>query len=197
MRYMLRAMRPFLAFSTAALLSLVAVSQNTATVVHGSVIRLDTREPLSGAAIALISEDSNRLIQRATSDANGRFEFRDVATGPYAIQAQLTGFFGPLSHGSSPGGVVARFTAGWQPVESLLGMLPGAALSGRVTDASGAPAPRSVVTAVNIAYRSGKRILTAVTNARADEEGRYRLFGLGAGDLFVYAGQRHDASHGK
>lgn len=171
-----------------ALMATIALTQNSTAVVRGNVARLDNGAPLSEVLVALVSESDNKVVARMPTDASGRFEFRNVAPGPYQVQAQRQGFFGPLSHEESRNIISRGITAEPQRTSDLsLGMLPGGVISGRVVGADGVPAAGAIVSARRAFYRSGFQTLGQAANVRADANGRYRLYDLGAGSLYIHA----------
>ena len=174
-----------------ALTTSLVLTQNNVVIVRGSVVRSDNGAPIAQASVTLISEDPERIVQSISSDANGRFEFRNVAPGRYRVQAQRTGGLVFLVQESTSGIVLQRIVAGSTPVsEVTLAMAPQGAISGRVTDANGSPAPGATVTAVVAGFRAGVRTLGTVATVRADATGSYRLFGLNAGELYIHAEAR-------
>jgi hypothetical protein len=66
-------------------------------------------------------------------------------------------------------------------------MIPKGAIVGRVTGRNGEPVVQAMVQAFQYAYRDGKRALTPVSWATADDRGEYRLFGLAPGRYLVAA----------
>jgi len=150
-----------------ALTTSLVLTQNNVVIVRGSVVRSDNGAPIAQASVTLISEDPERIVQSISSDANGRFEFRNVAPGRYRVQAQRTGGLVFLVQESTSGIVLQRIVAGSTPVsEVTLAMAPQGAISGRVTDANGSPAPGATVRSPTTAgASSGTRAARALLDA--------------------------------
>jgi protocatechuate 3,4-dioxygenase beta subunit len=66
-------------------------------------------------------------------------------------------------------------------------MVPNGTISGRIFDADGEPLGHALVMQVNLTYKDGRRILIATQHQLTDERGRYRLFGVRPGRVYVAA----------
>jgi Carboxypeptidase regulatory-like domain len=160
-------------------------------VISGVITRLDTGAPLEQVTVTLFRSDPGPA-RTTSSDANGRFEFRNIEAGDYVLQAMRTGFFTPVTHGTSKLSITRsiRVDGPSSPLLSL-GLVPGGVITGRVVDPGGAPVQSAAVTARTVRYINGQRTLTIVpAGAQTDENGRYRMFWLGAGDYYIYAENR-------
>jgi len=65
---------------------------NEKSVVAGTVLRLDTGEPLKKATVILRSHDSVEKSAFAITDAQGYFQFNKVEPGTYSLDASHSGF---------------------------------------------------------------------------------------------------------
>lgn len=113
-----------------------------------------------------------------TSEAEGRFLFRNVRPGRYRIVATRPGYVRRLTSVT----VTAGSTANVQ-----IALTPTGAISGRISSNIGEPIGNVVVEALRPSYRSGRRVLTSVQLVRSDDRGEYRLFWLPPGRYFVRA----------
>ncbi len=73
-------------------------------------------------------------------------------------------------------------------------MTPAAVISGRVVDQDGDPIAYASVEALQYGYQSGKKSLRQIGNARSDDRGEYRIFGLMPGRYYVRAQMRAGAA---
>lgn len=157
--------------------------------IRGRVLTADGGTPIRRAQIRAISSDT-RASRLATTDGQGRFEFRDLAAGRWEITASKAGFV-TLRYGQR-----RPFEAGrpidlseTQVVENADLALPrGAAITGRVFDEFGDPVAGARVQVMRYQMVQGTRRLTQ-TNVgdQSDDTGAFRLFGLTPGDYYVSA----------
>ncbi|MEO7156082.1 MAG: carboxypeptidase-like regulatory domain-containing protein [Vicinamibacterales bacterium] len=162
-----------------------------ASVIRGQVVAADTGTPIRRAQVRVASPDA-REGRVATTDAQGRFEIKELPAGRYTITASKGGFVS-LQYGqrrpTESGTPIELGEA--QTLEKVAIALPrGSVLGGRITDEFGEPVANASVTALRYAYAAGARRLTpAGQNARdtTDDQGHFRLFGLPPGDYYVSA----------
>jgi len=182
----------------------------TATV-EGVVVKLSTNDPIPGADLELTLQPSgpvaptgpvqpNQLAQyatpnppyTATSGADGKFSFRNVAAGNYKlVAARIGGSFTPVEYGqkgSSLGrGVVFTIANGEQKKNVRLEMAPVGSITGRILDNDNRPIGHAAVMAFSPMYRNGERIVTLLQLVHSDDHGEYRLFSLAPGRYYVAA----------
>jgi hypothetical protein len=173
-----------------AMLILVAAQtapSNTSSIT-GIVARAGTAEALDQAVVSLIPSTNIAAPPNVETDAAGRFTFRNVPPGQYAIRVRREGYFGPLLHGESQPFVSRPITLNQgQSIQDVhIDLIPGATVSGRVFDERGVPVPGADVSAVRITYDYERRFLTPVRR-RADERGGYRLYWLAPGEYYIRA----------
>lgn len=162
------------------------------SILRGSVVAADTGAPIRRAQVRVFSADA-RESRVAATDAQGRWEIRDLPAGRYTITAAKGGFV-TLQYGQrrpSESGTPVELGDG-QAVEKIVIALPhGSVISGRITDEFGEPVANAVVVAMRYAYQAGARRLVPAAGANArdttDDQGAYRLFGLPPGDYYVSA----------
>jgi protocatechuate 3,4-dioxygenase beta subunit len=164
-------------------------------VIRGVVLAADTGTPIRRAQVRA-SASGIRESRLATTDAQGRFEFKELAAGRYTINASKGGFVG-LQYGQrrpSESGTPLEIGDG-QVMDKLVIALPrGSVISGRVFDEFGDPVANAVVSAMRYGYAAGARrfIPGGGQNSRdtTDDQGQFRLFGLPPGDYIVSANFR-------
>jgi hypothetical protein len=179
-------------------------------VVRGRVYSAITGSPIRGAMVSLVpvSGESMAGQQRvfppppgvrgseprlvATDDA-GRFAFQGVSAGRYRLVATA----GPHAGRYLPSGFAATrpneagrpiaVAAGQVIKDADIALATGSAIEGRVVDDLGEPVARLVVSAARLGFGSSVPEHVAVSPAQTDDLGRFRIFGLEAGDYIVFA----------
>ncbi len=128
---------------------------------------------------------------RSKSDSEGRFSFDNVPEGEVTGIVQAQGFFGPPVNGVSwPFAYGSAVVAAHQTSEMKISMIPGAAISGRVTDLSGKPLVNASVGIYRESYNFGRPVLEFVSSKTTDDRGGYRLFALPPGEYLLTAAPR-------
>jgi hypothetical protein len=161
-------------------------------VLRGTIVAADSGSPIRRAQVRVAGQGS-RL---ATTDAQGRYEVRELPAGRYTITASKAGFVS-LEYGQkrpSESGTPLEISDG-QVLDKLIIALPrGSVISGRITDEFGEPVANAVVTAMRYGYAAGTRRLLpgGGQNSRdtTDDQGSFRLFGLSPGEYVVSASYR-------
>jgi hypothetical protein len=162
-------------------------------ILRGTVVAADSGNPIRRAQVRVTAQGAGSRL--ATTDAQGRFEVRDLPAGRFTISASKGGFVS-LQYGqrrpSEAGTPIELGDA--QVVEKLVVALPrGSVISGRITDEFGEPLANAIVSAMRYGFAAGgRRLLAAGQNARdtTDDQGHFRLFGLSPGDYIVSASFR-------
>ena len=171
--------------------------------VSGRVFAGDTGKPLRGAFVNVIDSRAANPIERqgrwVVTDADGRWEFRDLTPGRYAIVVSKGGYL-KIEYGQQrpfERGKTLELTAG-QVFEKLDVTLPrGSAITGRIFDEFGDPAAGVMVRALRHRYVDGQRQLTPLSEGLevlangggdlTDDLGQYRVYGLTPGDYYISA----------
>jgi hypothetical protein len=159
--------------------------------IRGAVVAADTGAPVRRAQVRVSAPQAGTRV--TVTDAQGRFEIRELAPGRYTVTASKAGFVS-VQYGqrrpAEPGTPLDLADA--QAIDKLVIGLPrGSVISGRVTDEFGEPAANVVINALRFGYGAGTRrlMLASSQNARdtTDDQGQFRLFGLPPGEYFVSA----------
>lgn len=124
------------------------------------------------------------------TDDDGRFAFDSLPAGNYTVSAAKSGFvqtfYGAAHPGRAPGASIP--IADGARADVTVRMLPGAVITGTITDGTGAPRPGVPVTAIDL---RGVRInVAAPVRVLSDDLGVYRIFGLPPGEYLVAASPR-------
>lgn len=161
-------------------------------IIRGQILAADNGTPIRRAQVRVSSPDA-RESRLAATDAQGRFEIKELPAGRFTVTASKGGFVS-LQYGQrrpSESGTPIELGDG-QTIDKLLIALPrGSVLGGRITDEFGEPVANASVIAMRYSYAAGGRRLTAApgSNSRdtTDDQGHFRLFGLPPGEYFVSA----------
>lgn len=156
-------------------------------VLRGQVVAADSGTPIRRAQVR-VSGLGLRDARVATTDAQGRFEVRELAAGRYTLTASKGGFV-TLQYGQRrPGESGTPLELGdAQTLDKVIVGLPrGSVITGRITDEFGEPVVNAAVTAWHYAFVGGtRRLVPAGARDTTDDQGQYRLFGLAPGDYLV------------
>ena len=160
----------------------------TATI-RGHVVAADSGQPLRKAQVRIMSGElrENRM---TSTDADGKFEFKEVIAGRYNVSASK-GSYVALQYGQ-----LRPFEPG-KPLEILAGQtlekvdfaLPkGAILTGRVLDEFGDPLPDAMVSVQRYQNMGGqRRLIPAGRTSSTNDVGEFRLFAVPPGQYYLSA----------
>jgi hypothetical protein len=161
------------------------------SIMRGQIVAADNGSPIRRAQVRVTSPDA-REGRVATTDAQGRFEIKELPAGRYTITASKAGFVS-LAYGQrrpSESGTPLELGDG-QTIEKItIGLPRGSVLGGRITDEFGEPVANASVTAFRYAFAGGaRRMVPGGQNSRdtTDDQGHFRLFGLPPGEYYVSA----------
>jgi protocatechuate 3,4-dioxygenase beta subunit len=170
-----------------------AVQPAPAGAIQGVVVKGGTSEALSRATVELRGDDGPTPqlpaapalftvdpppLLTTTTEADGRFLFRNVRPGRYRLSTNRPGYVRrPMSVTVTPG----------RTEDVQLIMTATGAIAGRVYGPNGESIGNVDVSALKPSYQNGRRVLTAVQSVRTDDRGEYRLFWLAPGRYFVRA----------
>jgi hypothetical protein len=164
------------------------------SVIRGTVVAADNGSPIRRAQVRIGGQGAPGRL--ATTDAQGRFEIRDLPGGRYTLTAARGGFVS-VQYGQrrpSEPGTPIEIGEG-QTLEKVVIALPrGSVISGRITDEFGEPVANAIVTSLRYGYVGGARRLMPASGANSrdttDDQGHFRLFGLPPGEYLVSASFR-------
>lgn len=159
------------------------------SVLRGQIVAADSGVPIRRAQVR-ISGVGLRESRVAITDAQGRFEIRELPAGRYTVTASKGGFvtlqFGQRRPGESGTPLEIGDTQTLDKV--IVGLPRGSVIAGRITDEFGEPVVNAGVTAMHYAFVGGTRqLVPAGARDTTDDQGQYRLFGLAPGDYLVSA----------
>jgi hypothetical protein len=155
---------------------------------RGRIVAGDTGAIIRRAQVRISGPDIGS--KTAFTDAQGRYEFRDLPAGRFTVSVSKSGFVS-MQYGQSRPHERGRpiELAEAQVMEKADVALPrGSAVSGRILDEFGEPVADATVQAMRLQYASGKRRLTpSGRSSTTNDLGYFRLFGLPPGDYYVSA----------
>jgi Carboxypeptidase regulatory-like domain len=157
--------------------------------IRGRVLATDGTGAIRRAQVRITSPDIAPKV--ALTDAQGRFEFRELPASRFTLQATKSGYV------SVQFGQTRPFESG-KPLELAdkqaldnadISMPRGSVISGRIVDEFGDPLPDVAVTAMRQSWLNGRRRLTPspARIAQTNDLGQYRIYGLPPGEYFVTA----------
>jgi hypothetical protein len=157
--------------------------------IKGRVVAADSGNPLRRVQIRLTSPDL-RMSRTATTDPEGRFEFRELPAGRFTLGASKPGFVS-LQFGQRRPFEQGRpiELADKQVQDRIDFRLPrGGVVSGRVVDEFGDPVADAQVAAMQLRYMNGRRRpVSAGRPAQTNDLGQFRIWGLPPGEYVVSA----------
>jgi hypothetical protein len=155
---------------------------------RGRVVAADTGAIVRRAQVRISSPDVGS--KTAFTDAQGRYEFRDLPAGRFTLSVAKSGFV-TMQYGQSRPYERGRpiELAEAQVMDKADVALPrGSAVSGRILDEFGEPVADANVQAMRLRYSEGKRRLTpSGRTSTSNDLGYFRLFGLAPGEYYVSA----------
>ena len=161
--------------------------QGTASI-RGLVTAADTNSPVRRAQVRATSPET-RSSRLSTTDADGRFELKDLPAGRWTISATKGGFVAQQLGQRHPFESVEpiELTDG-QRVTANFTLSRGSVITGRVSDEFGDPITGARVQVLRSQVQQGRRRLTPTANgAQTDDTGSFRVFGLAPGEYYVAA----------
>lgn len=162
----------------------------TAAVGSGAVtgvVVTDTTDPQPVRRATVRLSGAGATVRIVGTDDRGRFVFDRLPPGRVTLSASKAGFVqtfhGSTQPGRGPGVPVA--VADGQTVDITIRLLPGAVITGVITNGGGTAAPGVTVAAVNTRASGGS--IQPPVRVVTDDRGVYRIFGLAPGEYLVSA----------
>jgi protocatechuate 3,4-dioxygenase beta subunit len=158
----------------------------------GRVLASDSGSPIRRAQVRLTAPEVG--VKTALTDAEGRFEFRELPAGRFSLNASKSGYVNVQYGQTRP------FEQG-RPIELAdkqvldkadISMPRGGVITGRLTDEFGDPVPDAMVSAMRQTWMNGRRRLTPTgRTSQTNDLGQYRMYGLPPGEYYISATLRN------
>ena len=160
-------------------------------IIRGTVVEAATGQPLRKASVSARSMDQNGGAGITMTDAQGKFEIKELPAGRYSLTA-AKGVYVTMQYGARrPGdqGTPIEMLDGQVAEKVNFSLIRGAVIAGRIVDDAGEPLPGVNVSAQRYVFMAGSRRLqsSGAGGNRTDDTGAYRLYGLPPGDYYVNA----------
>ena len=164
-------------------------------VITGRVVTEDGTE-LPGVWVSLIPVTTDRRkstsgSQGTATDEEGNFKFTGLAPRVYSVSVwSANGYMSVKGYVPRPIPANERQDGGYHRVGDnvTITMIKGGVITGRVTNAAGAPLIDVLVNATMVRDAEGNPALRAAARLRfTDDRGYYRIYGLSPGTYIVYA----------
>jgi hypothetical protein len=160
--------------------------------ISGRVLAAETGAPLRRAQVRIMGPDIGA--KAALTDAEGRYEFRDLPAGRFNLSASKSGYV-MVQYGQT------RPFEGGRPIELAdkqviekadFSMPRGSVIAGRIVDEFGEPVAEAMVTAMRQSWMGGRRrFVPAGRTGQTNDLGQFRMYGLPPGEYYVSATLRN------
>lgn len=146
-------------------------------------------QPIAKALVMITGQSPTAPGTRdAVSDSAGWFEFRQLPAGRFHTVATRAGYFTSTSQepGATRPSQFVELTDGQRIEGFQVRVVKWASVSGRVVDENREPLSGVVVNLMRPRYEGGRRTLApAGGQARTNDRGEYRIYGIAAGSYLV------------
>lgn len=153
--------------------------------VSGVIIDAATRAPIAGARVELLPVVRGPGARSTQSDVEGRFTLQSLSSGSFFIGAAKAPYAPAFYQEVKPGepGMAIALEERTQLSGVVIALTPGGVITGQVLDPFGYPAQGVEVVALRADINELRvpRVSHQPSEHSTDDQGRYRLFGLGPG----------------
>ena len=158
------------------------------SVFRGRVVAADSNQPLRNATVIAFS-DTLRLTWATLTNADGRYEMKNLPAGQYAVSATKVNYTWVARGSDRTMGIGAPIrVADGQAVDDLdLQLQRAGVLTGRILDEFNEPVVGARVSVVRFQSVQGQRRLTPGRSTMTNDIGEFRLFGLLPGEWYLSA----------
>lgn len=156
--------------------------------IRGRVLAADTGAPVRRAIVRLTASELADQRSKMT-DADGRYDFRDLPAGNYSIYASKTGFIATALGATRPEDIpkTLKLAEAEAATADDIVMTRGCAIAGRVVDDFGEPVFNAQVSVLRYISVGGTRRLVPGNGSSTDDLGQFRVYALQPGTYFVSA----------
>lgn len=153
-------------------------------VIAGTVVHSLSRAPLAKARVFLAPSMSKAQPVSVVTAADGRFEFTQVPRGKFTLSVERNGF-APQSYNQRR--LYQQYSSavvtgpGENTTDLVFALVPGAVVSGRVTDVNGDPVPWATAILYRVTGNGESRSARRTDSTTTDDLGYFRFANLAAG----------------
>ena len=163
--------------------------QKTGTArIRGRVVAADSGSAVRRALVRITGPDIGS--KGAMTDAEGRYEFRDLPGGRFNLSVSKSGYV-TMQYGQTrpfESGKPIELTDAQTLEKADFSMPRGSVISGRLVDEFGDPIADAVVNPMRSVWSGGRRRLQSTgRSAMTNDLGQFRIYGLSPGDYYVSA----------
>lgn len=161
--------------------SSMAAPQEAHGVISGYVVS-DAGRPVKYATVQLYmtSSSGGKYPHSVLTDKDGAFRFEHLPPGTYRVSAYRAGYVQPAQAERPP--LEVTLEEGQEITDVEVTLMRGGVITGRVLDEDGDP----IVNTQVIAWRKGENgYYQQMNQARTDDRGVYRIYGLPPGDYVI------------
>ena len=174
-------------------MALAMLAQGSTYPIGGRVVHALTGAPVAGVRMTVSVSGTGKAVARAVTGGDGRFRMEGFAAGKYSLEAERNGYvmqhYGQrVLYAPYVSAVVAG--EGQETGELTFRLIPSAAITGVVTDERNEPLPGMDVTAYLRRGRGEHQKVWAVSRAKTNDLGQYRLHSLTRGSYLVVVSGR-------
>jgi hypothetical protein len=164
-----------------------AQSSSASLRIAGTVVSSTGGNPLGRARVTILDARNPQNRQSVLTSEDGRFEFKPLSAGKYALQGAKRGFI-TASYDEHEQFSTAIVTGAGLDTENLvLRLAPSAILSGKIFDELGDPVRHATVSLYREDRRVGIGRILKFRTASTDDQGAYEFASLDAGSYFISA----------
>jgi protocatechuate 3,4-dioxygenase beta subunit len=155
--------------------------------IAGTIVNSIGGNPLTRARVSIFDTRNPQNRQSVITSEDGRFDFKQLSPGKYALQGAKRGFI-PAGYDEHEGFSTAIVTGTGLDTEHLvLRLSPSAVLSGKILDESGEPVRHASVSLYHEDRQVGVSRIIRSRMATSDDQGTYEFAQLDAGSYFISA----------
>ena len=164
-----------------------AVEQTEKCAIEGAVMAAGSGAPLARAEVTISREDSSGPTVAVITDAAGRYAVDGLDPGRYSLYVERNGYVSQEygQRGRSRRGVILVLEPGKKLRDIDFRLIAAGVIAGRVLGEGNEPRVGADVYAFTTRYVKGQRHFVVAGQARTDDLGDYRMFGLRPGDYYV------------
>jgi protocatechuate 3,4-dioxygenase beta subunit len=157
--------------------------------VQGVVLKAGTGEALRKAIVEIWQDGGARQGSDTATDSTGRFELKNLEPGRYRLSVQRNGYVRQEYGQTLPDGPgsILSLSPGEKLSDITIQLIPAAVISGHVYDEDGEPVQGAQVFTLRSVYANGQRELARAGEARTNDLGEFRIYGLAPGQYILEA----------